>query len=203
MGMASRGRSCAFVCSQRPLLLWAQLNKKPEVVASGKSRQTGSRCRAVGSMLDRWTMMAIVGRRWAKRGRLLADRQKRGFDGVAFVWWEREREEASFFFPWPGEKEGKSGFRFCRVLGCWAAGLLGRRLAGARWTQQQQHWGGLRGRRGAMACNTAHPSPRAAAGSSIDKAPGRQSSNVGSFRATCPSIHHYVSAIYLSIFARH
>ncbi|KAM6488067.1 hypothetical protein HDV62DRAFT_346784 [Trichoderma sp. SZMC 28011] len=77
MGMASRGgSSCAFVCSQRPLLLWAQPNNQPEVVASGKSRQTGSRCRAVGSMLDRWTMMAIVGRRWAKRGRLLAGSSK-------------------------------------------------------------------------------------------------------------------------------
>lgn len=77
MGMASRGgSSCAFVCSQRPLLLWAQPNNQPEVVASGKSRQTGSRCRAVGSMLNRWTMMAIVGRRWAKRGRLLAGSSK-------------------------------------------------------------------------------------------------------------------------------
>lgn len=102
MGMASRGgSSCAFTlsCSQRALLLWAQPNNQPEVVASGKSRQTGSRCVAVGSMLDRWTMMAIVGRRWAKRGRLLAeDRQKRGFDGVRFrVVGERKRRGKLFF----------------------------------------------------------------------------------------------------------
>ncbi|KAL7802668.1 hypothetical protein V8C43DRAFT_77962 [Trichoderma afarasin] len=49
--------------------------------------------------------------------------KREALTGFAFVWWEREREEASFFFPWPGEKEGKSGFRFCAGAG------LGRRLA--------------------------------------------------------------------------
>lgn len=114
--------------------------------------------------------------------------KREALTGFAFVWWEREREEASFFFPWPGEKEGKSGFRFCAGAG------LGRRLAFAGLDAAVQ------GRVASTVIQRIHRLKRTTYSwqwASIDKAGFNLESS--SFCATCPSI----TICYLSIFARH
>ena len=140
-------------------LLWAQPNKSP-LSSRLDSPSNGQPLQNRG--IDDRSMDDDGYRRssLAKRGRLFGEVVKRdALTGSLLCGGEREREEASFFFPFPGEKEGKSGF--CAGARAWP-----------RWTQQ----GGLRWRRGASACNTAHPSPR------------------GSWRASVPLIRHRTCA---------
>lgn len=139
-----------------------------------------------GSMDDDGYRRSSLGK---KRSSSCGIVKREALTGFAFVWWEREREEASFFFPGQAKKKGRvgSGFVLVPVLvlawgGAWPS---------LDWTQQ--------GRQGGLHCNTAHPSPRTTYSwqwASIDKAINLESS---SLCATCPSI----TICYLSIFARH
>lgn len=113
--------------------------------------------------------------------------KREALTGFAFVWWEREREEASFFFPGQAKKKGRVGSGFVLVL-AWGG-------AWPRWPGRSSA-----GRVASTVIQRIHRLKRTTYSwqwASIDKAGFNLESS--SFCATCPSI----TICYLSIFARH
>ncbi|KAL6791823.1 hypothetical protein J3E68DRAFT_53426 [Trichoderma sp. SZMC 28012] len=189
MGMASRGGQ--FVCLR---LLSASFVAVGAAKQSARSRRVWKvpsngqplRCRGIdaGSMDDDGYRRSSLGK---KRSSFCGIVKREALTGFAFVWWEREREEASFFFPGQAKKKGRVGSGFVLVLawgGAWPS---------LDWTQQCRQ-----GRVASTVIQRIHRLEQPKAGS------GRQLIRPSTFGrvpfcATCPSI----TICYLSIFARH
>lgn len=138
MGMASRGgSSCAFV------LLSASFVAVGAAKQSARSRRVWkvpsneeplqSRGIDAGSMDDDGYRRSSLGK---KRSSSCGIVKREALTGFAFVWWEREREEASFFFPGQAKKKGRVGSGFVLVLawgGACSAGRVASAGDGAPW----------------------------------------------------------------------